>query len=86
MTLWTPPTLTGLTPGPVTLTRRRAEVLDRVCLGWVSAGIGRELFLSEQTVKTHLGRMLAQFGARNRAQLAALACSGQVAVGIDGKP
>jgi DNA-binding NarL/FixJ family response regulator len=44
-----------------------------VARGLSNSDIGRELFLSEATVKTYVSRLLARLGLRDRVQLAVLA-------------
>jgi DNA-binding NarL/FixJ family response regulator len=36
--------------------------------GWTNSEIAQRLVLSESTVKTHVGRVLAKIGARDRIQ------------------
>jgi DNA-binding NarL/FixJ family response regulator len=55
------------------LTEREREVLVAVGQGFSNAEIGRELFLSEATVKTHVSRVLLKLGCANRVQAAILA-------------
>ena len=50
------------------LTAREREVLASMAQGWSNAEIGRELFLSEATVKTHVASVLAKVGVRDRLQ------------------
>lgn len=50
------------------LTDREREVLVLLGKGMSNAEIGSELFISEQTVKTHVGKVLAKIGARDRVQ------------------
>ena len=55
------------------LTDREREVLVAVGRGLSNAEIGRALFLSEATVKTHVSRLLLKLDCTNRVQVAILA-------------
>jgi DNA-binding NarL/FixJ family response regulator len=55
-------------PPPAGLTSREAEVLTLLAAGLSNAEIARHLFLSNATVKTHINRIFAKTGARDRAQ------------------
>ncbi|GAA4588553.1 response regulator transcription factor [Planotetraspora phitsanulokensis] len=50
------------------LTDREREILVAIGQGWTNGEIAKHLVLSESTVKTHAGRVLAKIGARDRVQ------------------
>jgi len=62
----------GGTPAEA-LSRREAAVLSLAARGLTNAEIGRELFISEATVKTHLARASAKLGVSGRTALVARA-------------
>ncbi len=53
-------------PRPETLSARETEVLALVARGMTNFQIGRALFVSEATVKTHLARACAKLGVTGR--------------------
>ncbi len=56
----------------VELTKRELEVLAGMSHGRSNAQIGQDLFLSEDTVKTHARRLFRKLGAADRAQAVAI--------------
>jgi DNA-binding NarL/FixJ family response regulator len=50
------------------LTEREREVLTAIGRGWNNTEIAERFHLAESTVKTHVGRILAKIGARDRVQ------------------
>jgi DNA-binding NarL/FixJ family response regulator len=55
-----------------TLTERELQVLTGMSRGRSNAEIGKELFLSEDTVKTHARRLFRKLDAADRAQAVAV--------------
>jgi DNA-binding NarL/FixJ family response regulator len=51
------------------LTERELEVTRAIAKGLSNAEIGKELFLSEATVKTHVTRVLTKLAVRDRVQI-----------------
>jgi DNA-binding NarL/FixJ family response regulator len=60
-------------PAPEALTPRELQVLAGVARGLTNADIGRELFIGESTVKTHLLKIFAKLGVDDRTRAVTVA-------------
>jgi len=58
---------------PERLTRRERDVLELIARGQSNKRIALELGISEKTVKTHVGHLLAKLGVSDRTQAALMA-------------
>jgi DNA-binding NarL/FixJ family response regulator len=68
-----PPELEQLTP-------REHEVLELMARGFSNTELAEHLYLSEKTVKTHVGRILMKLGLRDRVQAVILAYEAGIVV------
>jgi DNA-binding NarL/FixJ family response regulator len=57
----------GSAPPPDGLTDREAEILGLIARGMTNPEIAAQLFLSNHTIKTHISRIFAKTGSRDRA-------------------
>jgi DNA-binding NarL/FixJ family response regulator len=72
--LWLPPDLrthlvAGLQESAPVLTAREREIIRHVALGMRNAEVAQKLFISEQTVKTHLNNIFQKLAVRDRVEL-----------------
>jgi DNA-binding NarL/FixJ family response regulator len=67
------PRTSGEVPGVDKLSAREVEVLTLISLGASNIEIAQQLFVSERTVKGHVGNIFAKLGARDRAAAIILA-------------
>lgn len=75
---WFPERFTG-TPRLVELSPMLVNILESLCEGGkTNRQIGADWFITEDTVKTHLKRLFAKMGARDRVHAVTLVFSGAV--------
>ena len=51
------------------LTRREQQVVALMCLGYMNKEIAERLFISTETVKSHVSNALRKFGVRRRMEI-----------------
>jgi DNA-binding NarL/FixJ family response regulator len=61
-----------------TVTQREREILRLLADGFTNEEIGRRLFISPETVRTHVRRTIAKLGAKTRTQAVAIALRQQL--------
>ena len=67
-------------PGVDALTERELDVLRLMASGRSNSEIAQSLYLGEATIKTHVGRILAKLGARDRVQAVVVAYESGVVI------
>jgi len=50
------------------LSPRERDILDRIAKGHTNLEIGRQIFISEKTVRNHVTRIFEKLGVHSRAQ------------------
>jgi DNA-binding NarL/FixJ family response regulator len=75
---WIDPKLTSLildisAEGTVSLSKREREVIRLLSDGLTNDEIGKKLFISPDTVRTHIRRSITKLGAHNRTEAVAIA-------------
>lgn len=87
--LWLPPhvreELATRIPASSPLTPREIEVVRSVALGLRNAEVARRLFISEETVKSHLNNIFQKLGVQDRVELTVYAIRTGIA-GVHERP
>jgi DNA-binding NarL/FixJ family response regulator len=73
-------------PEPCPLTAREREILRAVAEGHTNARIGRQLWVTEQTVKFHLSNIYRKLGVSNRTEASRYALMTGLAAGMPPAP
>jgi DNA-binding NarL/FixJ family response regulator len=73
-----PPAPDPAEPQPANLSEREAQVLRLLAMGRSNAQIARELYISANTVASHVKNILSKTRASNRAEAAAFAVRKQI--------
>ena len=73
--------------GRLTLTKRESEVMTLAAAGAQTADMAQHLFLSQDTIKSHIQNAMSKLGAHTRAHAVAIALvTGQIAWSDDPPP
>jgi len=89
--VWLPPSVQGQLaarlrdPAASPLSPREEEVVRHVALGMRNADVAKRLFISEQTVKTHLNNVFQKLGIQDRVELTIYAIR-QGIIGVHERP
>jgi DNA-binding NarL/FixJ family response regulator len=89
--VWMPPSVQGelaarlRSPTSNPLSAREEEVVRHVALGLRNAEVARRLFISEQTVKTHLNNVFQKLGIQDRVELTVYAIRNGI-IGVHERP
>ncbi|HEY9182238.1 MAG TPA: response regulator transcription factor, partial [Gammaproteobacteria bacterium] len=67
------------------LSPREREILQRMAQGSTNIEIGRQIFISEKTVRNHVTRIFEKLGVHSRAQAIVLALKHGLQPGSGGK-
>ena len=81
ITDWAPPTFTG-EPTVVLLTPMRADTLECLCRGMSNQAIADQMFVSPETVRSHVKAVFKALNANDRAHAVALVFTGQVRIQV----
>jgi len=89
--VWMPPSVQGelaarlRSPSSNPLSAREEEVVRHVALGLRNAEVAKRLFISEQTVKTHLNNVFQKLGIQDRVELTVYAIRNGI-IGVHERP
>src|SRR3954466_9078975 len=75
---WEDPAATSTDGGPLELSEREHQIAALLVDGFTNKEIAEQLFLSTETIKSYVARILRKLGARNRVQAAVLLVRGGV--------